>query len=62
MDDFNIKFMKVNGKSDNFQFYNTRCSYFYMPLALHSTGFTVKSKTLIDNIFFQLFSAHYFVW
>ena len=55
MDDFNIKFMKVNGKSDNFQFYNTRCSYFYMPLALHSTGFTVKSKTLIDNIFFNCF-------
>ena len=51
MGDFNINLMKINSESDNSQFYNTMCSYFFMPLVLQPTRVTDKSKTLIDNIF-----------
>ena len=55
MGDFNINLMKINSESDNSQFYNTMCSYFFMPLVLQPTRVTDKSKTLIDNIFFNSF-------
>ena len=55
MGDFNINLMKINSESDNSQFYNTMCSYFFMPLVLQPTRVTDKSKTLIDNISFNSF-------
>ena len=55
MGEFNINLMKINSESDNLQFYNTMCSYFFMPLALQPTRVTDKSKTLINNIFFNSF-------
>ena len=45
MGDFNINLMKINSESDNSQFYNTMCSYFFMPLVLQPTRVTDKSKT-----------------
>ena len=47
--------MKINSESDNCQFYDTMCSYFLTQLVLQSTRVTDKSKTLIDNIFFNSF-------
>ena len=55
MGDFNINLMKISSESDNLQFYNTMCSYFFTPLVLQPTRDTDKSKTLIDNIFFNSF-------
>ena len=53
--DFNINLMKINSESDNSKFYNTMCSYFFTPLVLQPARVTDKSKTLIDNIFFNGF-------
>ena len=55
MGDFNINLMKINSESDNSQFYNTMCSYFFTPPVPKPTRVTDKSKTLIDNIFFNSF-------
>ena len=55
MGDFNITLMKINSESDNLQFYNTMCLYFFMPLVLQPTRVTEKSKILIKNIFFNGF-------
>ena len=55
MGDFNIDLMKINSESDNSQFYNTMCSYFFTPAVPKPTRVTDKSKTLIDNIFFNSF-------
>ena len=55
MGNFNINLMKINSESDSSQFYNTICSYFFMPLVLQPIRVTDKSKTLIDNIFFNSF-------
>ena len=52
---FNINLMKMNSESDNSQFYNTMCSYFFMPLVLQTARATDKSKTQINNIFFSSF-------
>ena len=52
MGDFNINLMKINSESDNSQFYNTMCSYFFTPLVLEPTRVTDKSKTLM-TIFFS---------
>ena len=53
MGDFINHFMKMDSKFDNSQFYNTMCSYFFWLLILQPTRVTEKSKTLIDNIFFN---------
>ena len=53
MGDFNINLMKINSEYDNSHFYNTMCSYFFTPLVLQPTKVNYKSKTLIDNIFFN---------
>ena len=50
-----INLMKINSESDNSQFYNTMCSYYFTPLLLQPTRVTDKSKTLTDNIFFNSF-------
>ena len=55
MGDFNIHLMKMDSKFDDSQFYNTMCSYLFSPLILQPTRVTEKSKTLIDNIFFNSF-------
>ena len=55
MGDFDINLMKINSESDNSQFYNTMCSYYFTPLLLQPTRVTDKSKTLTDNIFFNSF-------
>ena len=55
MGDFNINLMKINSESDNSQFYKTMCSYFFTPIVFQPTKVTDKSKTLIDNIFFNSF-------
>ena len=55
MGDFNINLMKINSESDNSQFYKTMFSYFFTPIVLQPTKVTDKSKTLIDNIFFNSF-------
>ena len=55
MGDFNINLMKINSESDNSQFYNPMCSYFFTPLVLQPTRVTDKSKTLIYKIFFNSF-------
>ena len=55
MGDFNIDLVKINSESDNSQFYNTMCSYFFTPLVLQPTRVTDKLKTLTDNIFFNSF-------
>ena len=47
--------MKMDSKLYNSQFYNTMCSYFFSPLIPQPTRVTEKSKTLIDNIFFNSF-------
>ena len=49
MGDFKINLMKINSKSDDTQFYNTMCSYFFTTLVLQPTRVTDKSKALIDN-------------
>ena len=55
MGDSNINLMKINSESDNSQFYKTMCSYFFTPIVFQPTKVTDKSKTLIDNIFFNSF-------
>ena len=51
MGDFNINLMKINSESDKFQFYDTICSYFFMPFVLQPTRVTDKWKNLINNFF-----------
>ena len=55
MGDCNINFEKINSEYDSSQFYNTLGSYLFTPLTLQPTRVTDKSKTLIDNIFFNSF-------
>ena len=55
MGDFNINLMKINSESDNSQFCNAMCSYFFTPLVLQPTRVTDKLKILMDNIFFNSF-------
>ena len=42
MGDFDINLMKINSESDNSQFYNTMCSYYFTPLLLQPTRATDK--------------------
>ena len=45
--------MKINNEYDNSQFYDTMCSYLFTSVVLQPTRATDKSKTLIDNTFFN---------
>ena len=44
MGDLNINLMKINSGSDNLQFYNTICSYFFTPLVLQPTRLLTNQK------------------
>ena len=56
MGDFNIDFLKTTGNNAASQFYNSLQSYFYTPFILQPTR--LRSKTLIDNIFFNSLDYH----
>ena len=58
MGDFNIDFLKTSGNNTASQFYNSLQSYFYTPFILQPTR--LRSKTLIDNIFFNSLDYHSF--
>ena len=56
MGDFNIDFLKSTGNNAASTFYNSLQSYFYTPFILQPTR--LRSKTLIDNIFFNSLDYH----
>ena len=56
MGDFNIDFLKSLGTNAASKFYNSLQSYFYTPFILQPTR--LRSKTLIDNIFFNSLDYH----
>ena len=56
MGDFNIDFLKSTGNNAASTFYNSLQSYFYTPYILQPTR--LRSKTLIDNIFFNSLDYH----
>ena len=56
MGDFNVDFLKSVGNNAASMFYNSLQSYFYTPYILQPTR--LKSKTLIDNIFFNSLDYH----
>ena len=56
MGDFNIDLLKTGGDNAASKFYNTMTSYFYTPYILQPTR--LRSKTLIDHIFFNSLEYH----
>ena len=56
MGDFNIDFLRSGGNNLSSKFYNSLQSYFYTPFILQPTR--LRSKTLIDNIFFNSLDYH----
>ena len=56
MGDFNIDFLKSLGNNAASKFYSSLQSYFYTPFILQPTR--LRSKTLIDNIFFNSLDYH----
>ena len=56
MGDFNIDFLKCTGNNAASKFYNSLQSYFFTPFILQPTR--LRSKTLIDNIFFNSLDYH----
>ena len=56
MGDFNIDFLTSVGNNVASKFYNSLQSYFYTPFILQPTR--LRSKTLIDNIFFNSLDYH----
>ena len=53
MGDFNLNLIKTSSHSQTKSFINSLSSYFFSPYILQPTRVTEKSKTLIDNIFFN---------
>ena len=51
MGDFNVDLLNSSGNTAASEFFNTMSSYFYTPFILQPTR--LRSKTLIDNIFFN---------
>ena len=51
MGDFNVDFIKSNDNNAAGDFFNMFSSYFFIPFVLQPTR--LRSKTLIDNIFFN---------
>ena len=51
MGDFNVDLLKSTGDNAASMFYNSLSSYFYTPYILQPTR--LRSKTLIDNIFYN---------
>ena len=56
MGDFNIDLLKSNGDNAANRFYNSLTSYFFTPYILQPSR--LRSKTLIDNIFFNSLEYH----
>ena len=56
MGDFNVDFLRSVGNNVASKFYNSLQSYFYTPFILQPTR--LRSKTLIDNIFFNSVDYH----
>ena len=56
MGDFNIDLLKANGDNAANKFYNSLTSYFFTPYILQPSR--LRSKTLIDNIFFNSLEYH----
>ena len=49
--DFNIDLLKIDENNSYYEFYNTLCSYGYLPKIIHPTRVTERDTSLIDNIF-----------
>ena len=58
MGDFNVDLLKSSGDNAASKFYNTLSSYFFTPYILQPTR--LRSKTLIDNIFYNSLEYHSF--
>ena len=58
MGDFNVDLIKSSGDNASSKFYNTLSSYFFTPYILQPTR--LRSKTLIDNIFYNSLEYHSF--
>ena len=58
MGDFNVDLLKSTGDNAASMFYNSLSSYFYTPYILQPTR--LRSKTLIDNIFYNSLEYHSF--
>ena len=56
MGDFNIDLLKSGGDNTASKFYNNLTSYFFTPFILQPSR--LRSKTLIDNIFFNSLEYH----
>ena len=56
MGDFNIDLLKSSGDNAAGKFYNSLSSYFFTPYILQPTR--LRSKTLIDNIFYNSLEYH----
>ena len=49
--DFNIDLLKIDENNSYYEFYNTLCSYGYLPKIIQPTRVTDRDTSLIDNIF-----------
>ena len=58
MGDFNVDLLKCNDNNSAGDFFNMFSSYFFSPFVLQPTR--LRSKTLIDNIFFNSLEYHSF--
>ena len=58
--DFNVDLIKYETETNTGEFYDLLCSYSFRPLILQPTRITLKSPTLIDNIFINDISCHSF--
>ena len=54
--DFNINLLNYNGHQPRNDFLDSLASNSFIPYVLHPTRITSHSKTLSDNIFFNLIS------
>ena len=51
MGNYNVDLIKYETVTNTGEFYDLLCSYSFRPLILQATRITLKSATLIDNIF-----------
>ena len=60
MGDFNVDLIKYASETNTGDFYDLLCSHSFRPLILQPTRVTSKTATLIDNIFINDISCHFF--
>ena len=60
MGDFNVDLVKYAVETNSADFYDLLSSHSFRPLILQPTRITLKSKTLIDNIFINDLTCHSF--